>query len=120
MLISDYYTILKHETLPQGEHFLLSLNPESKVYEGHFPNEPVCPGVCNMQMIAECACAVAGKELRLTHIKQCRFTVLITPIKHKQLDLLLQLTPTDNTFILNATLGIGDEVFMSLKGEMTE
>ena len=92
MLIKDYYTI---ESVAQQEGkavFQIALNPQCQVYEGHFPGEPVSPGVCNIQMIKECAEQVAGKSLFLSNLQQCRLTTLVTPLAHPQVQVTIQMT----------------------------
>ena len=87
MLIKDYYTI--ENVLKQDDgivRFNISLNADCPVYKGHFPGEPVSPGVCNIQMIKECAEQVAGKSLLLNNLQQCRLTTLVTPLAHPQVE----------------------------------
>ena len=87
MLIKDYYTI--ENVLKQDDgivRFDISLNADCPVYEGHFPGEPVSPGVCNIQMIKECAEQVAGKSLFLNNLQQCRLTTVVTPLAHPQVE----------------------------------
>ena len=63
MILKDFYKILgrsgpETEVNPAGMtiekyRFSLELNPEHPVYEGHFPGNPVVPGVCQVQMICD-------------------------------------------------------------------
>ncbi|MCQ2147861.1 MAG: 3-hydroxylacyl-ACP dehydratase [Bacteroidales bacterium] len=79
MLIKDYYSILSTRVEGSEVIFEVSLNPECEVYKGHFPGAPISPGVCSVEMIKECAEAVAGKALMITNLQSCRFLNLITP-----------------------------------------
>ncbi|MGN1248330.1 MAG: hypothetical protein ACI4UO_07050 [Paludibacteraceae bacterium] len=51
----NYYHILSSDITSEEGMFRVALNADCEVYQGHFPGEPVCPGVCNIQMIKECA-----------------------------------------------------------------
>ncbi|MGM9809608.1 MAG: hypothetical protein ACI30J_01905 [Paludibacteraceae bacterium] len=51
----NYYHILSSDITSDEGMFRVALNADCEVYQGHFPGEPVCPGVCNIQMIKECA-----------------------------------------------------------------
>ena len=118
MLIKDYYTI---ESVAQQEGkaiFQIALNPQCQVYEGHFPGEPVSPGVCNIQMIKECAEQVAGKCLFLSNLQQCRLTTLVTPLAHPQVEVTIQLEEKGGAYKLKATLGKGEEIYLDLKAEL--
>ena len=121
MLIKDYYTIenvLKQEN--GAVRFDINLNADCPVYEGHFPEEPVSPGVCNIQMIKECAEQVAGKSLLLNNLQQCRLTTLVTPIQHPQVEVTILLEEKGDAYKLKATIGKGEDVYLDLKAELTE
>lgn len=103
MLIADYYTILGSERLDEQTFlFRFTLNPESDVYRGHFPDNPIAPGVCTLQMIKECIQTVLSRDtLRLPQVKQCRFSRLLRP-SDKQLELTVRLTG-DQSFTAEIT-----------------
>ena len=67
-LIEDFYDIIARREEEGATVFEVALRPDCKVYEGHFPEMPVAPGVCNLQMIRECAEQVAGHPLMLNYI----------------------------------------------------
>ena len=121
MLIKDYYTI---ENVSKQENgivcFDISLNVDCQVYEGHFPGKPVSPGVCNIQVIKECAEQVVGKSLFLNNLQQCRLTTLVTPIQHPQVNVNILLEEKEDAYKLKATIGKVEEVYLDLKAELTE
>lgn len=93
MLQDRYFTIKEGRENESGSEFLITLNPDHQVYQGHFPGDPICPGVCSIQMIRECAEVSLGKKLTIGSISQCRFSELLTPTKNEEL--LLKLTLND-------------------------
>ena len=119
MLIKDYYTINEVITREDGVIlFQISLRPDCQVYQGHFPGEPVSPGVCNIQMVKECAEQVAGKPLFLANLQQCRLTTLVTPVQHPQVEVMIHLEEKGEAYKLKATIGKGEEVYLDLKAEL--
>ncbi len=121
MLIKDYYTIESMSKKDDGTTcFYIHLRPDSTIYEGHFPGEPVSPGVCNIQMIKECAEQMVGKPLLLNNLQQCRLTTLVTPLTHPQVEVTIQLEEKREAYKLKATLGKGKESYLELKAELTE
>ncbi|MBO5250459.1 MAG: beta-hydroxyacyl-ACP dehydratase [Bacteroidaceae bacterium] len=119
MLIKDYYTINEVITREDGATlFQISLRPDCQVYQGHFPGEPVSPGVCNIQMVKECAEQVAGKPLILANLQQCRLTTLVTPVQHPQVEVMIHLEEKGEAYKLKATIGKGEEVYLDLKAEL--
>lgn len=79
MLIRNYYSIDSVVKTETGAEFSVSLNPDCEVYRGHFPSRPICPGVCNINMLTECAEVVAGKCLGIKEIRRCRLSSLVVP-----------------------------------------
>ncbi|KAB6403026.1 3-hydroxylacyl-ACP dehydratase, partial [Bacteroides xylanisolvens] len=52
MLLDNFYTILSSESSDSTTWTIqIELNPAHTVYQGHFPEHPVVPGVCLLQLI---------------------------------------------------------------------
>ena len=95
MLLGEYFTIQDRKKEENDVVFSVLLNPDHKVYKGHFPDMPVSPGVCNIQMIKECLQQEVGKKLLLKKITQCRFWSVITPSENASLCVNMQVTETE-------------------------
>jgi len=93
MLIANYYTVLGCDRQDERTfQFRFTLNPGSDVYRGHFPGNPVAPGVCTLQMVKECLQSILRRDsLRLSQVRQCRFSRLLRP-SDKQLELSIRLS----------------------------
>ena len=92
-MIQDFFHIESRRDGEGGECiFTVTLNPDSVIYQGHFPGYPVTPGVCSVEMVRECASLLAGHPLRITGIRKCRFSVLITPSEVRKLEVSLKMT----------------------------
>lgn len=121
MLMIDYYKIKDFLQKEDGTAlFQVVLLSDCEVYEGHFPGEPVSPGVCNIQMIKECAEKIVGKPLLLSNLQQCRLTTLVTPLKHPQMEVTIHLEEMEDVYKLKATLGKGEKIYLDMKAELTE
>ena len=119
--MSDYYSIVSKTIDGLSGCFAVRLNSDCKVYEGHFPGEPVSPGVCNIEMLLECAALVIGFPLRARKISRCRLTTLITPLSHPELELHIDFKEKEpSLWVLNAEIGKGEDNYMSLKAEVTQ
>ena len=82
MLLNDFFTInetVQSETEIWAE---LLINSHHKIFEGHFPNQPVVPGVCMMQMIKEILEQVIGKETNLIQAADMKFLAVINPLEN--------------------------------------
>jgi 3-hydroxyacyl-[acyl-carrier-protein] dehydratase len=118
--MDNYFSIASENIDGFSGLFAVRLNPDCKVYEGHFPGEPVSPGVCNIEMLLECAEKVIGFPLRMVKLTRCRLTTLITPLTHADLELKIALTPKEDRWVLAAEIGKGEDSYMTLKADVTK
>jgi len=120
MLVMDFYQIESKHTQDDGSVvYNIKLNAQHNVYNGHFPERPITPGVCNIQMIKELAEDVQGRLLTLSEIDRCRLTSMVTPDGSPDLCVKIQTSPDDNSKI-NATIFYGDTTYMTLSGVVTD
>ena len=119
LLENKFYRVLSEE---RGEglsaKYRVAILPECNVYDGHFPGDPVCPGVCNIETIKECAILLCGEQLRYSTIKQCRLTALATPTVCQEVDVQVNLSPSGGGYALQATIADDRQTYMILKGQL--
>lgn len=121
LLYNKYFiceNIARQEENELAGTFHLKLLPECDVYRGHFPGNPVCPGVCNIETIKECAMMFVGQELTITSIKVCRLTAIATPSVCPEIDVTLLMTPTEQGYSINATISDSQRTYMEYKGDL--
>ena len=93
MLLKDFYTVEKLENVSEGKyHAVIMLNNQHDVFKGHFPGNPVTPGVCMMQIIKELSQEVLGSSLFMTNSTNVKFMALINPDKNPKLNLELEIS----------------------------
>ena len=119
LLENKFYRILYEE---RGEglsaKYHVVILPEFDVYNGHFPGDPVCPGVCNIETIKECAILLSGEQLRYSTIKQCRLTALATPTVCPEVDVQVSLSPSVEGYSVQASIADDKQTYMILKGQL--
>jgi len=80
MLIAQFYNILSTKA---GEEMAWTVNVELNanhgVYQGHFPGNPVLPGVCTLQIIKECLEGLMDSTLQYIQVSSCKFLSAIDP-----------------------------------------
>lgn len=120
MLIKGYYNIADTRQQEDGSVvFDVILNPDCEVYKGHFPEEPISPGVCNLQMIRECAEIVAGCPLVMGNIILCRFLNLVTPVQTPRVSIRIKLDKGESDYTLVSSIYNEDKEFVSLKAKLS-
>lgn len=120
LLEGDYYTLTHAETDNVSGLFTISINPASSIFQGHFPGTPVCPGVCSVELVRECASIVMEHEVRMSRISKCRFLSVIRPQDNRPLLLSLSITQKgDDICQLKAKMSCDGADLMTLAGEAT-
>ncbi|MDH1881729.1 3-hydroxyacyl-ACP dehydratase [Empedobacter falsenii] len=97
MLIPNLYTIKNTEKIDENNFKVqIELNPNHQVFEGHFPNNPITPGVCMMQIIKEVTEGFVLKDLFLSKVSNVKFMATINPFINPILDLSLNVVCENN------------------------
>ena len=92
MLLKDFYTVEKLENVSEGKYnAVVVLNNEHPIFKGHFPGNPVTPGVCMMQIIKELSQEIVGSSLFMVSSSNVKFMALINPDVNSVLKLELEI-----------------------------
>lgn len=119
--MNGYFKILSRSVTGNLNIMEVELNPDAQVYEGHFPGNPISPGVCNIAMIRDCASEAAGRRLDTVAVSRCRFLNLVTPEKTRHLRIELTLEQSSgHQFAIQAKIYHGDTVCVDFKGSLAE
>lgn len=120
MLLDDFFMIDKMNPTADGCDFSVSLCASHKVYEGHFPEKPVVPGVCSVQMVKECAERYLSCHTRIQVMDNCKFSAMIIPTMTPHLDIKLIVTKGEEEYKLKATITASDVTFLTLKATLVK
>ncbi|MEI2272269.1 hypothetical protein OHD16_08990 [Sphingobacterium sp. ML3W] len=117
MVLADFYKIHGRRLSADGKHLLeISLNPNHSIFNGHFPDRPVTPGVCMLQIIKNISEDLLQSKLRMSAAKNIRFYAIIDPFAHPNLSLELAIKEADTIQIkancsFNETIALKMELF---------
>ncbi len=98
----------------------VGINPEDPIFSGHFPGQPVLPGVCTLAILKDCICKVTAKRLIYCEVAQCKFTGMVDPSLSGILDIEFVLAGAEEQLTVNASVSEGERVVMKIKAVMTE
>ena len=121
MLEGDFYTVKNPLLEEDSIRALLEINPAHEIFKGHFPGQPVVPGVCMMQIVKELLQKSTGKQLRLRHGQDLKFLSVIDPEKNNlvQAEANYSLLATGDINV-TARLFFNETTFFKFKGVFTE
>ncbi|PJR04834.1 3-hydroxyacyl-ACP dehydratase [Avrilella dinanensis] len=115
MLLQDFYKVNSLEKVSDQSYQVdLTLNARHEVFKGHFPGNPVTPGVGMMQIIKELTEEITGKKLFLTNASNVKFMALINPEVTPDLKLELDMTLTDNEVKVKNITSFGETTALKL------
>ncbi len=121
MLINDFFEIIHlEETGDNAFEARIQLDSNHKIYKGHFPGNPVVPGVCLSQMVKESLESFKGHQLQMAEAGYLKFMAVVNPIKNPELSIKVTIKSEENhkIAILSETTD-GDTVFFKLKATYT-
>ena len=120
MLNNDFFYIRSVTNEDNTIVAALQLNPEHIIFHGHFPGQPVVPGVCQVQIIKEILEAQTGKSLQLTTADHIKFLSVIVPDKDAVINAAIKYTEEPNGFAVTASLTKDDKVCLKMKGVLAK
>ena len=98
MLLKDFYNVEQIETISEGKYEAkILLNKDHSIFKGHFPGNPVTPGVCMMQIIKELTEELTNSSLILSSSSNVKFMAIINPELTPSLRLELDITGDSET-----------------------
>jgi 3-hydroxyacyl-[acyl-carrier-protein] dehydratase len=100
MLLKDFYTVISLEN-PSDSKFIakIKVNENHEVFKGHFPGNPIMPGVCMMQIIKELTEKITDSTLFMQSLSNVKFMSLINPFVSSELLLEIDLNITEDGII---------------------
>lgn len=118
MLKNTFFYIDKTEQTEGSINHSIRLEPKHEIYKGHFPGQPVVPGVVSMQIIKELAEEDLKVKLRLLRAANIKFLIPLTPNNCPEFTAELNYTrPSLELVKLKARLYAGDSQYMKLQAE---
>ena len=117
MLQNDFFSFTAPQTEGNTVKTTIELNAAHKIFEGHFPQHPIVPGVCMMQMVKEVMESVIGKETNLSIAHNIKFLTIIDPRENKTIQLNYNFTKAEEGKItIDAQLLNSVTIFFKFKG----
>jgi len=120
MLLNDLYTVEQPVREKNGNGFsvLIRLNPFHEVFRGHFPGDPVLPGVCFIQILKEILKNQLEKDLVFDNFSTIKFFSIVNPGVNGLLHFDVELKSTGNGGTsFNSAAYFESVVYCRLKGD---
>jgi len=118
MLLNNFFTITNKEQISDNETVTdIKINHKHEIFNGHFPNNPVVPGVVSVQMINEILSDHLNLKLMVSKAKNIKFANMINPKTNQILNFNIEYSTTeDNNYKVNAKIFFEHTIFLKFNG----
>src|SRR5690606_32054188 len=111
------YTINEFQKLADDKALVsITINSGHQIFEGHFPGQPVTPGVCMMQIIKELGEKWSNKKLMLKTAKNVKFMAIINPEKNPKVQVELLFEKNEQGLVIKSTASIDETIALKFSG----
>lgn len=120
MPLNDFFTT---HIIHQDENSIrvqVQLDPKHRLFEGHFPGQPVTPGVALIEILRQILCTSLNKKLMLTSAKEIKYLSPVLPTETTTIEYRIDYTINEGTISVNCLISQGEKVFTKIKGDFCE
>lgn len=116
MLNNSFYQVVNKQETDGSITLTVEFNAAHKIFEGHFPGQPVVPGVCMLQIIKEQLAGHVQKQIILREAAQVKYLNMITPATVSVADVVIAFQSTDEQLLtVTATITAGTVTYCKAK-----
>ncbi|WP_118972743.1 hotdog family protein [Taibaiella koreensis] len=116
ILQNSFYTIATQTAAVQQLQAAIHIDPEHDIFRGHFPGQPVVPGVCMVQIVKELLEQQTGTKLLFRKGHQLKFLQLLVPSRSEEIQVNLSWKEEEGQFPCSADFKKNGETVFKLSG----
>lgn len=120
MLLPGFYRVLETNFSTDELTAVVELNASHEIFKGHFPNNPVTPGVCMLQILKELTERAVNKKLFIKECTNVKFMALINPEINSVLDIAITLSDNDSFYKIRASACFNDTTALKVSALLSE
>lgn len=116
-MFDGLYTV--ESIVPEEGHVVadVRLNPEHAIFAGHFPGNPVVPGVCSIQMIKDTVALGMSRKVLLVDAPSIKFVAGIDPRESPLVRITAECDPAvEGRIAVRATVTNAGKTFVKFQG----
>lgn len=113
-ILKSFYTLQSYESENNIFRANITLNKDHDIFKGHFPGNPVTPGVCMMQIVKDLAEEFTKSKLFLKTASNVKFMAIINPYETPDLLLELDINDIDDELKVKSTTSFGETIALKL------
>ncbi|MFD2919057.1 3-hydroxyacyl-ACP dehydratase [Terrimonas rubra] len=116
MLNNSFYQVINKQETDGSITLTVEFNAAHKIFEGHFPGQPVVPGVCMLHIIKEQLAGHVQKQIILREAAQVKYLNIITPATVPVAEIVIAFQPAgEQLFSVTATITANTTTYCKAK-----
>ena len=116
-LEGDFYKVHTIEQVEDNYKIEVELFEDHPVYKGHFPQQPVVPGVCTLTVIKECIGKILSDNVSFSSIKECKYVSALIP--QQGLRIIINLAIADGDKVIATVVRVDNQqLVLKLKASL--
>ena len=119
-ILNNFYELKSQESENNIFRANITLNKDHDIFQGHFPGNPVTPGVCMMQIVKDLAEKFTGSKLFLKTASNVKFMAIINPFETPDLLLELDINEKEGEIKVKNTTSFGETIALKLSVSYTK
>lgn len=118
ILLNNFYTLSIAHSISGSIAASITFDKSHAIFKGHFPEVPIVPGVCMMQMMREVMEQEIGKRLYVTTADTLKFLAVINPLVNPTVELAINYTEEADEYAINGSLFNEGVIFFKSKAQL--
>lgn len=105
---------------PDNVNLLIKFDPEHDIFKGHFPDQPVVPGVCLVELITDCLSGLSNMPCKLVESEYIKFLKPIIPNNDDSFTLNISISRLNTDEVsAEASIYVYSTKYLKFKGKFT-
>ncbi len=119
MILKDnFYTINELEFVENKIQASIKIDSNHSIFEGHFPNNPITPGVVEMEIVKEIVSEGIKKTLKMSKMSNCKFLAILNPLNSSEVNVKIDVLEQENNRIrISAQILDQQTVYLKISAE---
>jgi len=119
MFRGDLYTISSKTVGDVEALFNIAVNSDCDIFKGHFPGNPIIPGVCMLQVAVELCEDIFAHRCELIKCKNVKYLQTINPYEHPQVQYRMTwLASQEQIYLVKLEICDGETIFSKMSIEV--
>ena len=119
MVLENFYEIGSKEASEDNKSFNIEIkvNNTHPIFKGHFPDNPVMPGVCMLQIIKEITEEIVASKLFMQKCTNVKFMALINPEINDILQIQMSVSQNEEVVKVKSITSFEDTAALKMSAE---